>query len=144
MNNSIQAKNGFKTFMLTLVVSLFVFSIVYYIASDTSSKKVDIEENNVTGSVSKPATVAANTSGSAFEDLSKQKMNVPQRAVLAGSTVETTQSTIPVTGSTEITYAFLISMIAIFAGAYYLVFYPRKRALAEFEDRVTRDLDNSF
>ncbi|EKE00046.1 MAG: hypothetical protein ACD_22C00100G0010 [uncultured bacterium] len=149
MNNSEVAKNGFKTFLITLLLTLVLFSVVYYLASD-SSLKVDIEKGDTSNVVSvkkdattvgKVAAVANDSSGefvvkqSAFEALNKQKTASP--LVLGAASTETTQSTVPATGTTEITYAFVASLCLTAFGFYMLVVSPRKKALANFERNVT-------
>ncbi len=153
MNNSEVAKNGFKTFLITLLLTLVLFSVVYYLASD-SSLKVDIEKSDsakVT-SVKKVAAVAGSTAGSntstdgskdaskesVFETLNKQKTASP--LVLGAASEETTQSTVPATGATEVTYGFVLSLSVAAFGFYMLVVNPRKKALARFERDVAGKL----
>lgn len=145
MNATDQAKNGFKTFIITLAVSLFLFSIIYYIATDIS-QSVNIESG--TEEVSNPTSfnvskeVASAEIASVFGDLAEQDIDVPQKMVLAGSdTAETTQSTVPATGSLDITYALALSLSAIAFGLYFLVVEPRRKALSKFEQRVTKELN---
>ncbi len=156
MNATDQAKNGFKTFIITLAISLFLFSIIYYVATDIS-QPVSIES---TDELDKPISrntdnkdtvkdedsflASAETAGTAsvFEDLANQKLDVPQKTVLGGAdTRESTQSTVPATGVLGVTYAFTLSISAIAFGTYFLVIEPRRRALARFERRVTNDLN---
>lgn len=146
MNNSETAKNGFKTFILTLVVSLIVFSAAYYMLSG-SFKSVNIEENPQLSQKDSDTqkNILASTSGSsAFEDLSKQKMQVPQKVVLAGATsAESSQSTTPVpnTGTTEITFGLIFSALILGLGVYLIYLGPRRLALSNFEKDVLNDLD---
>ncbi len=147
MNNAYQAKNGFKTFLLTLVISLGVFGVVYYITS-YPSYSVDIEAH--TGSSENE--VLSDSEESAFASLNTE-MNTPRRVVLAGATVEgeetegttavpvattqeTTQSTVPDTGVTSLTLSLLVSLVVLCSGIYYVYLGPRKLALQSFEDRI--------
>ena len=75
---------------------------------------------------------------SVFEDLKDQEVNVPKREVLAG-TDEVTESTVPETGSTEITISLLLSVIIAALGGYLLFIGPRKKALDNFERRVKKN-----
>jgi len=147
MNNTYQAKNGFKTFLLTLVISLGVFGAVYYITS-YPSYSIDIDSH--TGS-SFNEEVLSDSSSSPFAQLNKQ-IDSPRRVVLSGSTEEgdlteeptapsptvpeTTQSTVPDTGITSMTVSLLVSLIILSAGVYYVYLGPRKLALQNFEDRI--------
>lgn len=153
MNNSTIAKNGFKTFILTLAVSLVAFSVIYYIQTDVSNK-INIESTDAVGQLNEQvppkqvtsaapvAVPATTTEPSVFKALADDKTYVPQRVVLAGSTTrETTQSTVPPTGVTEITYAFVISLSLALFGAYLFVYESRRKALLSFERDVRRDLN---
>lgn len=68
MTNSEQAKNGFKTFIVTFGISLLVFGFFYYLLSGSPVENVSIEDEATatsyvkkSDSASKPAAVAANT-----------------------------------------------------------------------------------
>src|SRR3989344_717447 len=144
MNNSIQAKNGFKTFLLTLMISFGVFGLIYYLATFNTQHKVDIEAPSPVQAEEEnkdedAKVLSANTNQvvreSAFENLKNQEVNVPTREVLAGAD-ESTESTVPETGSTEITLGFMLSIIIAALGGYLLLIAPRKRALDNFERRV--------
>jgi hypothetical protein len=142
MNNSTIAKNGFKTFILTLAGSLVVFSVIYYIQNDVSNK-VNIENNDKISQTKEETSkdVASAADSRVFKTIIDDKTKVPERAVLGGATTtETTQSTVPTTGITEITYAFVVSLGLTLFGVYLFVYEPRRRALLDFERRVKRDL----
>lgn len=163
MNSTDVAKNGFKTFILTLSVSLIVFSTIYYIVtSRSSSEKFEASNSQayVVGSSSSDgsdkadvkgaSTAAADTSGaSTFGQLAQaQPQAEPQVAkgvVLAGSTVnttttQTTQSTTIDTGVVEITAGLIISLALFLVGFYVVFLNPRKLALSSFERSVTKKL----
>ena len=237
MNSSNQSKNGFKTFLITVSLSLVVFSALYYVITD-SRDNVDIEEetqNSQAQSVPEtpkpqptPAQVAANTpepAPAASEETQEQQESVfgamtesqndedetksnlknnsssapieienekvlgttsekaptptptpkptatptpiptptPQPTVeekvpevlasskttpvgglngdVLGGADETTQSTVPNTGSTEITIALLLASVALTIGGYFISRNPTQKALVEFENRVVRKLD---
>lgn len=158
MNNSVQAQKGFKSFLITLSVSIFVFSIIYYLINDTSSTPVDIEQDSKAISQNQPAVQGVQTeqkplattqtqqdrsSDSAFEQLSKQKMEAPKKAVLAGATQATssTQSTVPATGSVEITYALAISSLVIIFASFIYLRGPRSLAMVSYEKGFLKDLE---
>ncbi len=162
MNNSEQAKNGFKTFLITFGVSLLVFGFFYYLLSDTSANEISIEDekSNTLGytktieevaetpkvDVTKEVAYIDNTSATSedtpFGKLSSQKIDSPSRVVLAGATSQTTQSTTPVpeTGDFTITVALLTSLSLIGFFVYMLVLNPRKYALSKFEEDAMHDL----
>ncbi len=159
MNNSYQAKNGFKTFLLTLVVSLGVFGVVYYITSypvyelDIDSATEGTTENKATD---KNMGVLGDKDTSPFGSLNEESPSVSQRVVLAGAdeldaldspadtetpetapTVpSTTQSTVPDTGIAGMTISLFISLLILSAGIYYICLGPRKLALKTFEDNL--------
>jgi hypothetical protein len=105
MNNASQAQHGFKTFILTLSISLIVFSIAYYFVSE-SQPGVQLGFANKSSSTqllassSKAKTDADKKAAqdSVFSKLADSKVSVPQRAVLAGAT--TTTGTTGTTGTT--------------------------------------------
>lgn len=147
MNSFDHAQKGFKTFIVTLTISLVVFSILYYFLSN----KPEADINGNTGAKETATVSGYVASASPFEDLANKKMDVPRRAVLAGTTVagETDPNSIPVetaaapqaspsvpnTGTTEVTIAFVVSGILLLIGFYVLYLNPRKLALQSFERR---------
>lgn len=147
MNSQI-AKNGFKTFVVTLSVSLMLFGVLYYLVSLAGSKKADIE--SVSANVpavskesdnSQPQAEAAiaTTAGSVFGDLATTKMIAPVKAVL-GAADQSTQSTTPATGSEEITIGFVLSISLVALAFYVYLRNSRKHLMAGFEEDVTKDL----
>lgn len=167
MNNAQQAKNGFKTFVITFVISVFVFGIFYYVISDVSTEDLNIESKsgNVMGStkpVDAPTPQVAGTSvvaedapaqveevaseeltktQSPFGSLAAAKMDVQGGVVLAGAD-ESTQSTTPVpdTGDFSMTIA-IVSSLALFSFFAYMLFMnPRKYALSRFEKDISEKL----
>lgn len=145
MSNTYQAKSGFKSFILTLSLSLVIFSALYYVVTDVS-KDVDIEKRE------SDEKVVLNTKDSIFGKLSEQKLDRTEQAVLAGATTteegtpgtldaveEATESTVPVTGSNTFTgitigFGFLtVALYIIFSG-------PRRMALIGFEKKVVKNL----
>jgi hypothetical protein len=140
MNNE-SAKKGFRTFILTLSVSLIVFSVIYYVITNTSFRK-----EQETLSLEKPAAEAAQVPAkqdSTFQQLASTKVDVPAKAVLAGSTVaQTTQSTtsVPSTGTSSITMGLVLSLFIFFMGIIYNSMNPRKVALTDFEKNILKKL----
>jgi uncharacterized surface anchored protein len=142
MNNSQQALNGFKTFIMTLSVSLLLFGVVYYVATYDTAGTFDIE-SGVEAEAATGETYASVPEGttreSPFADLNRPRPDVEQPAVLGGS--DATPSTVPETGTDNITFFLFISMIITTLGAYLLVFAPRQRALENFERRIRNKVD---
>jgi len=164
MQNSDNAKKGFKTFILTLSVSLIIFSVVYYFMTNNgSSSDSDLlsDTSSVTDKVTEDADVVSPFGQIAAKKPSTSEFsNVP--AVLAGTTVgvgtttpgtsiggtttgttgvTTTvkQSTVPVTGTMDITIGLIVSSLIFAAAVFWNKLNPRKFALAGFEKKVLED-----
>lgn len=150
MNNSQQAKNGLRTFLFVLTVSLGVFGVFYYVTSQQTAN-IDIE----THSTQTSDVLSYNTQqdNNAFKKLATEKVDVPSRAVLAGTDSiieeetgttpgatttaepETPESTtsVPDTGISTITWGLFISTVILATGGYILYLNPRNLALSHFE-----------
>lgn len=154
-----QTGKSFKTFILTLSISLIVFSAVYYFISESSDGG-----SGTLGAKSSATTPVKEVS--VFKELSETPSNVEERAVLAltdaigdgtDSTVpaattpattttveedtavaETTSSTVPVTGVTETTVGLVLSMLAFAVGFWVIKKDSRKLALRSFESNVLK------
>jgi predicted PurR-regulated permease PerM len=158
MNNSTQAQKGFKTFLLTLSISLIIFSVIYYVITNTSSQTDTLSPDVTASNSSQPtqdkatkeptkevAQVTPKKDDTVFSQLAAQKMDTQSRAVLSGATegesesTETT-TTVPSTGTTSITIG-LLSALMLFVGGMYIVSKdPRKLAINSFEQRVIKKL----
>ena len=123
MNNSYQAKNGFKTFVFALIISLGLFGVFYYVTS-YSTDEFDIETHSEIEVLGESQT--------AFGKLAEEDMDIQPRYVLAGTDIPSTgdvvttgdsgttgtdyaestgsTSSVPETGSVGITLAFMISL----------------------------------
>ena len=166
--NSDSAKNGFKTFILTLSISLIVFSVVYYLVTnsggDTSSAPYQASTAPVmTESFPSDALAlesgteqvagtsdfsTSSTNSSVFGEIVDKPVDVvPVDAgvVLAGATSSpTTQTTgsgsaVPETGVVGITAGLLVSLVFFLTGMYYIASNPRKSALGGFEKKILKD-----
>lgn len=147
MNRSDQAQKGFKTFLLTMSVSLLVFSIIYYVITNTSTTSFsdDIESDDVSAANEKES--------SPFAKLADQEIkDIPERAVLAGTddlsgtTTQTTQTTtgVPVApngGVLSITVGFFGSLAAFLLGMFVIYKDPRRLAISSFENKMIKDQD---
>lgn len=91
MNTKEQAKNGFKTFLLTFGISLLVFGFFYYLLSDPSVTDVSIEDGAkkssntlgmLTGSTepAKPATQKTENVGPTVDSLQKSGPTIEERS----------------------------------------------------------------
>ena len=156
MNSNTQAQKGLKTFLLTLVISLVVFSAIYYIINADTPEKNSYEGaaesslNVQRNSSADTATLGDTNTRSVFGELASteaQDYDVQPRQVLSGAeeydedTIETTQTTVPVTGIFGPTFGLLLSSLSLGLGAYLIFLGPRKSALASFEKGVIKDLD---
>lgn len=126
MNSKQQAKKGFKTFLLTLVISLIIFSGIYYLINSQDSKEdyygaereESVEYEDVLGSESgaisesdvteesiEPVDPDTNTEEeSVFADLASQEMDKEsQRQVLAGTDSDDTTTTVQTSTTTDTT-----------------------------------------
>jgi hypothetical protein len=97
MNQNETAKKGFKTFILTLSISLIVFSVIYYVFTNQETSESDsiLSENSYIEDVATEKPAETNTdnqrvdAASSFENLVKSRgANAPQ--VLAGTTTAPT------------------------------------------------------
>jgi hypothetical protein len=147
-----QAKNGFKTFVVTLAISLVVFGGLYYLITGFSDE-IDIEDT----SASMEADIAYKKTGvqgrttSVFQEISEKPVNAHPAAVLAGAdeviteestesttttTATTTSTVVPGTGS-ETLIGTMLSISFFTLTAYTLFVGPRKFALKKFEEEIT-------
>ncbi len=146
MNNSTVAKNGFKTFLITLSITLVVFSFVYYLATDsTSVTGIEEVEESVSVQPAEPAQeseafVTDTEEKGPFAVLVQQELNEEVPVVLGSADIpETTQSTVPDTGDSTLTYMAFLSAVVFLGGIYFLITSPRKKALLLFEKEATKD-----
>ena len=152
MNNEQQAKNGFKTFVVTLSVSLVIFCALYYLITGFSNE-INIEDSTASSGVGnttvvyKPNEVAesedvkgATTQASVFNEIAQAPVGGQAATVLSehDETVETTESTVPETGS-ETMLGVIMTVAAFSAVAYFLLIGPRNLALSGFEKEITRE-----
>ncbi len=151
---SVKGKNakGFGTFVLTLSISLIVFSALYYFltssSADTSQFDVSLDKEITKNDVTSDFNVQKEESeekDSVFGEIaSVDPKTLPRREVLAGSTTavqETTQSTSSLnTGVVSITIG-LFTALTIFISALIFVYKnPRNLALSTFEKKTSKGL----
>jgi hypothetical protein len=159
MNNSSQAKNGFKTFVATLVISLVLFGAIYYLVT-SGTGRIDIESDTLTG-VGEVHNVEEEKE-SAFGKLARQsdsegdvlaeidepefdeflaEMEEYDEEIILLDEDQATPSTVPVpeTGVVGTTYALIISTTVMVLGVYLLIVEPRRRALLGFERKASKD-----
>jgi len=161
MNTSEQAKKGFKTFLITLSVSLVLFSFVYYVVTD-SRDEFNIDDASSVSAITNTntnspevagttdakqddtkVTVGSSNPESLFGEINKMKDSPKQRTVLAGAT-QTSQSSVPETGVDSITYALIGSSLLLGIGVFIYMYGPRKIAIRSFEKEVIRSLDKDL
>lgn len=84
MNNSQQAKNGLKTFLITVAISLVVFTGLYYLITGSNNEEevtleeqtTEVEPEQVTANVQETTTGDPETS--VFESLSEEEVEVEE------------------------------------------------------------------
>lgn len=168
MNSSSQAKSGLKTFIITFGISVVVFGTLYAVVTAASTGKVSIEQDttavekvsyvsntiedeqvnqkiqDVTTEAKQNTQLQGDVAGdstiSPFAQLASDKPEVESKSVLAGSD-QSTQSTVPGTGVTSITFGVISTMLLVFLFVYIIVNNPRKYALSKFEKDVLDELD---
>jgi hypothetical protein len=156
MNNSESAQKGFKTFILTLSISLMVFSAVYYFLSTYSPDKSNgatptqivadttVVNASVKGASTEKVTptdpVQAEAPASVFGAIASKKPQGRAQAVLA-ETTQASQSTtiVPSTGVTEISLGLALSFGLFLAAIVFTSMNPRKMALKGFEKQVLKN-----
>jgi hypothetical protein len=165
MQNENNTKKGFRTFVLTLSVSLIIFSVVYFFMTNGDSSDSDSEllsDNSAITQEDKGDTEVVSPFGQlANKDSSSEFSDVP--AVLAGSTVGTgttsptgttgttatntrvgatqTSAAVPAAGTMEITIGLIMSSLIFAAAVFWNKLNPRKLALVGFEKKVLEDYD---
>lgn len=136
------AASSFRTFILTLSISLIVFSAIYYVMS-SSGMDTDVFENSLSDSSVTEKSVKGTSSESVFGEIATREPETQARFVLAGTdeVEETTQSTttVPETGILSVTTGLFGALIFFIAGIIVVALNPRKLALDTFEKTVTRE-----
>jgi len=146
MNNSESAQKGFKTFILTLSISLLLFSAVYYALStyspenkSTQSQAAVAKETPVASVQGASTAKVESKDASVFAEISKKKPQVKSPAVLSGTT-QSTQSTtaVPTTGALGITVGLALSLSLFIGAMIFTSMNPRRIALRGFEREVLK------
>lgn len=142
-------ESNIKSIAVISLVSVLLFGIFYYLITDVSGSPSNLkaESNKITEQAVAKTYLADeevkgnSTENSTFKELSTQKADTQPKMVLGGSDEQTTQSTVPATGSDTIFGAFVLSSLVMFTGIYLLLTQPKNAALAKFERRIIRELD---
>ena len=129
MNSTTQAQKGFKTFILTLVVSLLVFSTLYVlINNDTSAETLGVANSD---------SPKAKVEGSVFEELANKQVSVEPKEVLAGADeADVPETTVPDTGVSGPTLGILFSTVLLV-----VAWYLNTKTQIAFEKKVLKELD---
>jgi len=158
-----QSTKGLSTFVLTLSISLIVFSAIYYFMT-TNNTSSDSEysdfsvgvvteqkvEEKTEESAPKPMTQGnTDSDGSVFGKLASTSRDSYSGQVLAGTDVgvvetelteaevpQTTQSNLQ-TGVTSITFGLFSALALFLSGMIFIRKGPRKVALSTFEKNIT-------
>jgi len=142
------AGKSFKTFMLTLSISLIVFSGVYYLLTMNSSSPESHEVSVVdkSGQGTQDAQASTDNQKSIFKEIAAKTPESLGGAVLAGTTgpvvTQTTQSGGALnTGIVSVTFGLFGSLVLFFIALVIVSRNPRKLALLSFEKSTTKGLD---
>ncbi|KKS02402.1 MAG: hypothetical protein UU55_C0015G0009 [candidate division WWE3 bacterium GW2011_GWC2_41_23] len=158
----IEFLRSLKPAYLTLSISLIVFSVVYYLVTNSSGDSSAAPYQASTAPVVVEAVpseapalsagteqVAGTSDSSVFGEIVDKPVNavsVGTAAVLAGATSAPTAtqttgsgSTVPETGVVGITAGLLVSLVFFLTGMYYISSNPRKAALSGFEKKILKD-----
>ena len=162
-NNSYSIKSqqtkGLSTFILTLSISLIIFSAAYYLMTYKSSQPENSSDPSVANVVvkeeeSNPVTDASGGDKTVFGSIASANPNTAYRQVLSGSdavpsgtqvddvstTPQTTASANLETGVTSVTVGLILSFV-LFAFTMVFVYKdPRKIALSTFEKKASKGL----
>ena len=148
-------KKGFGTFILTLSISLIVFSTIYYLMTNSSSEsdQPDTSLSSVSKVVDQNAPPSvqgdADSQKTIFGEIAEVNPSVPYKQVLAGATEAETDATVSQTtqspanldtGITSITLGLFFALILFSATIVFVYNNPRKMALSTFEKKTTKDL----
>ena len=144
-----QAKSGFKTFVVTLSVSLLLFGALYYLITGFS-QEIDIEDSSAStdggettvvynASDANKEVMGATTQSSVFGEIAQAPVNAhPETVLAAGVFAKTTESPVPATGSNTL-LGITMAVASFSAAAYVLLIGPRKLALSGFEREITEE-----
>ncbi|MFZ2664108.1 MAG: hypothetical protein WAX66_01995 [Patescibacteria group bacterium] len=143
------AGKSFKTFVLTLSVSLIIFSVVYYamtINSSQDSFDISLSDRTVVKEEVKGVSIEQK---SVFNEIASKDPGVQPKEVLAGSTVatttetqQTTQSaTVPQTGTFSVTVGLFVALVMFLSALVFIYNNPRKLALSSFEKGALKDIE---
>jgi len=150
-----QARKGLSTFVLTLSISLIVFSTIYYLMTTNSSEPEEISSPIsavVTDETSAEPEVHGDSSQSTiFGEIASADPKDSYKQVLAGAdemtepatttVTQTTQSNSNLnTGVTSITLGLVFSLVIFVFTIIFVSKNPRKLALSTFEKKTTKGL----
>ena len=150
-----QAKKGLSTFVLTLSVSLIVFSTIYYLMTAKSSN-VEEAPNPISAVTVKDENEAkssdTDSQNTVFGELASVDPKTSYGQVLAGAdevvddgtgtaVTQTTQSGSSLeTGTVSITVGLVFSLAVFILTLVFVSKNPRRLALTSFEKKTTKDL----
>lgn len=142
IGKSSSAASSFKTFILTLSISLIVFSAIYYVMSSSGMDTEVFEDSLSDSSIITEESVKGTSSESVFGEIANKEPETQSRFVLAGAdevVTETTESTVPSTGILSITGGFFGALLFFIASLIVVASNPRKLALDTFEKKVVKE-----
>jgi hypothetical protein len=149
-----QAKKGLSTFILTLSISLIVFSTIYYLMTNNSTEDETLYEtdNQVSMVTEEESDVQGDsTTKTVFGEIAESDPGSYSRQVLAGADEATGEETTTVTETTQsdpnldtgiasVTIGLVLSLVLFMSAMIFVYKNPRKLALTSFEKKTTKDL----
>ena len=150
-----QAKKGLSTFVLTLSISLIVFSTIYYLMTTKSSEPEEssspISVVVANDSEAEPEIQGDTSQGTVFGEIASKDPKDSYKQVLAGADeiTDTTTTTVTQTsqsnsnlntGVTSITFGLVFSLVIFVSTIIFVSKNPRKLALSTFEKKTTKGL----
>ena len=153
---SVQTNAGksFRTFLLTLSVSLILFSAVYYFLTTNASKPESLETSfnkneNVTNKVVDNSEATDNgevagavTEKTVFSEIATKGTGGQVRQVLAAAAdAPQTTTTAPNTGTTSVTIGLFSALVFFVASLFVVSKNPRRLALNTFEKNITKSVN---
>lgn len=150
-----QAKKGLSTFVLTLSISLIVFSTIYYLMT-TKSSETEETTSPISALVTDEGAVEPEVQGDSsqttiFGEIASRDPKDSYKQVLAGADEITDPTTTTVTqtsqsnsnldtGVTSITFGLVFSLVLFVSTILFVSKNPRKLALSTFEKNTTKGL----
>ena len=139
--NSYEGKQGFLTFVTTVLISAGIFTSMYFLINrlnnraQTELSKTDLSTRTTPTT---PEVNGTSDTPSVFGALVEDKQE--EKILVLGAGDQSTGSAVPSTGSSFIPALILIGGSLVLLGSYLSLIQPRKAAIRAFEKRITKGL----